>query len=94
MFLATKASTFARTACTRLLLGRRCNSDVNLSSIITTSGCTNEQRSLARYFHVSVPRSAAQFKARDRKELLKSVKKTDDGTEGENYVSLDAKIKS
>lgn len=66
----------------------------NVSSILNSFNCISKEHSLYSHLHTSVPRSASSFKHRDRRDLLKSVSKPDDGTEGEKAVSVDASIKT
>lgn len=94
MSFVVRASTFIKTACNELLLSRNHNLDFHLSSILTKACNICDPCTASRSLHVSVPRSVGHFKPRDRKELLKSVKKVDDGTIGEHNVLLDARIKS
>lgn len=89
-----RASTFIRTAYNELLINRNHNLDFHLSSILTRACNIGYPCTVSRSLHVSVPRNVSHFKPRDRKELLKTVKKVDDGTIGEHNVLLDARIKS
>lgn len=54
----------------------------------------NHLNNSVRELHVSLPRNSSTFKARDRKDLLRTAMPVDEGTEGERIVSLDATIKT
>ncbi len=74
------------------LLDNGCNKCGNVSYIFNSTKQALGTNISSRELHVSLPRSASHFKPRDRKELLKSVPKWDEGTEGEHTVSMDAII--
>ena len=65
------------------------------NSITRNSSCTlnNVVDPNRRSIHYSVPYYASHFKARDRKELLKTVRKPDEGVDSE-HVALNASISS
>lgn len=66
----------------------------NTSSIFNTHNLIKYECSFVRHLYCAVPRNAAGFKHRDRKDLLRSVAKIDEGVGEENAVSLDASITS
>lgn len=67
------------------------SSKVN-SQISNFSKCVCSQICPSRLIHSSQSLNASHFKARDRKDLLRTVTKPDEGLEKEHYVSLNARI--
>lgn len=72
-----------------------CDACLNLSSVpklAKPDSFGKANTTVSRLLHSSASHFASHFKARDRRELLKTVAKFDEGVEGEKVVSLDAII--